>query len=125
MSKADPASPGQIPKPAALPRPSRPAAPPSSAHPHCAQFVLGSEFAGRIAAGSPIPAGCPFKAGDRVFGSGQGAFGARVAARWPLLLRIPDVLDYDQAAGTAALLRVVRSLMKIACRAVHHVADEL
>lgn len=34
-------------------------------------FVLGAEFAGVIAASSPIPNGCPFKPGDRVFGSAQ------------------------------------------------------
>ena len=37
-------------------------------------FVLGSELAGRIAEGSPIPEGCPFRPGDRVFGAAQGAF---------------------------------------------------
>jgi len=62
-------------------------------------FVLGSEFAGKIAQDSPIPKGCPFKPGDRVFGSGQGAFGEKVAAPWNQLLPLPDKSTYDEGAG--------------------------
>ena len=63
------------------------------------QYVLGSEFAGRIAKDSPIPKGCPFKPGDRVFGSGQGAYGERVATTWKLLVPLPDNMTYEQGAG--------------------------
>ncbi|KAF8757314.1 NAD-P-binding protein [Rhizoctonia solani] len=62
-------------------------------------FVLGAEFAGTIAASSPIPKGCPFKRGDRVFGSGQGAYAERVAAKWQNLHPIPNGFSFEQAAG--------------------------
>ncbi|OBZ67027.1 Quinone oxidoreductase-like protein 2 [Grifola frondosa] len=62
-------------------------------------FVLGTELAGRIAADSPIPAGCPFQRGDRVFGAAQGAFGEQVAAKWTQLLPLPENMTYDQGAG--------------------------
>ena len=62
-------------------------------------FVLGSELAGRIAANSPIPDGCPFRPGDRVFGGAQGAFGEQVAAEWNALVPLPDNMTYDQGAG--------------------------
>lgn len=64
-------------------------------------FVLGSEFSGRISANSSIPPGCPFKPGDRVFGAAQGAYGERLSANWKeRLVRIPDELGFDEAAGT-------------------------
>ncbi|KZT10980.1 alcohol dehydrogenase [Laetiporus sulphureus 93-53] len=62
-------------------------------------FVLGTEFAGRVAKDSPIPKGCPFKPGDRVFGGVQGAYAERVAAKWKLLLPLPANMSYDQGAG--------------------------
>ncbi|ETW84421.1 quinone oxidoreductase 12 [Heterobasidion irregulare TC 32-1] len=62
-------------------------------------FVLGSEFSGIIARDSPIPSGSPFKPGDRVFGSAQGALGECVAASWKNLLPLPDSLTFDQGAG--------------------------
>ncbi|KAH9917878.1 alcohol dehydrogenase [Epithele typhae] len=62
-------------------------------------FVLGSELAGRIAEGSPIPDGCPFRAGDRVFGAAQGTFAERVAVNWDALLPLPENMSYDQGAG--------------------------
>lgn len=62
-------------------------------------FVMGVELAGRIAKGSPIPKGCPFKPGDRVFGSAQGAFAERVAANWKSLNPVPTGMSMDQAAG--------------------------
>ncbi|KAI0829943.1 alcohol dehydrogenase [Trametes gibbosa] len=62
-------------------------------------FVLGSEFAGKIAQDSPIPEGCPFRPGDRVFGGGQGAYGEKVAAAWQNLVALPDNMSYDQGAG--------------------------
>lgn len=62
-------------------------------------FVLGMEFAGRISSNSPIPNGCSFKPGDRVFGGAQGAFGEKVAVPLNNILPIPDNISYDQAAG--------------------------
>lgn len=62
-------------------------------------FNLGAEFAGRIAKNSPIPKGCPFKAGDRVFGATQGAYAERVVAEVARLHPIPKGMTYDQASG--------------------------
>ncbi|KIJ61313.1 hypothetical protein HYDPIDRAFT_96722 [Hydnomerulius pinastri MD-312] len=62
-------------------------------------FTLGAEFAGKIASNSPIPKGCPFKAGDRVFGSAQGSFADKVAAKWKAIMPLPDSLTFDQGAG--------------------------
>ncbi|KAG6880314.1 hypothetical protein C0992_011063 [Termitomyces sp. T32_za158] len=62
-------------------------------------FVLGAEFSGRISKDSPIPAGCPYKPGDRVFGAGQGAFAEKVAADVGQILPLPDNITYDQGAG--------------------------
>ncbi|CAL1707506.1 unnamed protein product [Somion occarium] len=62
-------------------------------------FVLGSELAGKIAANSPIPKGCPYKPGDRIFGYAQGAYADKVATRWESLVPLPDNMSYDQGAG--------------------------
>jgi len=62
-------------------------------------FVLGSEFAGRIAQDSPIPEGCPFKPGDKVFGASQGAYADKLAAKWAELLPLPPGLSFDEGAG--------------------------
>ncbi|KAI9068311.1 alcohol dehydrogenase [Trametes sanguinea] len=62
-------------------------------------FVLGNEFAGKISADSPIPDGCPFRPGDRVFGGGQGAYAEKVAVPWQNLVPLPDNMSYDQGAG--------------------------
>ncbi|KAI3618917.1 alcohol zinc-containing [Moniliophthora roreri] len=62
-------------------------------------FVLGCEFAGRISQNSPIPEGCPFKRGDRVFGAGQGAYADRMSVDVDSLLPLPDTLSYDEGAG--------------------------
>ncbi|KAI6033094.1 hypothetical protein F5J12DRAFT_798686 [Pisolithus orientalis] len=51
-------------------------------------FALGAEFAGRVAIDSPIPEGCKFRPGDRVFGMAQG-----------LTNMLPDNLSFDQGAG--------------------------
>jgi len=61
--------------------------------------VPGVEFAGVVAKSSPIPKGCPFQAGDRVFGASQGAFAERVGCDWRQLLEIPENLSFEQAAG--------------------------
>jgi NADPH:quinone reductase-like Zn-dependent oxidoreductase len=58
--------------------------------------VLGAEFAGTVAAAPP---GSPYKAGDRVFGSAQGAYGERVIANPVDVLPLPDALSFDQGAG--------------------------
>ena len=60
---------------------------------------MGTEFAGRIAADSPIPKGCPFKPGDRVFGAAQGAYADRVAASFKVLQPLPKAMTFDEGAG--------------------------
>ncbi|KAJ8489094.1 hypothetical protein ONZ45_g13714 [Pleurotus djamor] len=62
-------------------------------------FVLGSEFAGRIAPNSPIPKGSKFKPGDRVFGSTQGTYAERAVVKLERILPLPDALSFDQGAG--------------------------
>ncbi|EGN99712.1 hypothetical protein SERLA73DRAFT_179859 [Serpula lacrymans var. lacrymans S7.3] len=62
-------------------------------------FVMGTEFAGKIASNSPIPRGCSFKPGDRVFGSAQGCFAEKVAVQWEHVHLLPDNLTFDQSAG--------------------------
>jgi NADPH2:quinone reductase len=64
-------------------------------------FTLGAEFAGKIASNSPIPKSCPFKPGDRVFGSAQGAFADQIAVKWNEIMPLPDNLTFDQGAGTS------------------------
>ena len=62
-------------------------------------FILGTEFAGRISQKSPIPDGCPFKRGQRVFGAQQGAFADTIATTWDRLIPLPDNISFDQGAG--------------------------
>lgn len=62
-------------------------------------FVLGAELAGRISKDSPIPPGCPFKRGDRVFGAGQGSYADKAAVSWKQLLPVPKNLTFRQASG--------------------------
>ena len=62
-------------------------------------FVGGAEFAGRISKDSPIPPNCPFKPGDRVFGSGEGAYAEKLATNWQQLFPIPKGMSYNEAAG--------------------------
>jgi len=64
-------------------------------------FILGAEFAGKVAKGSPVPKGCPYKPGDRVFGTAQGCFADKVAAKWQSVNPLPDNLTFDQGAGTS------------------------
>lgn len=61
--------------------------------------MLGNELAGFISADSPIPPGCPFKRGDRVFGAAQGAYADKAAAKWKFLTPLPDNMTFDQGAG--------------------------
>lgn len=62
-------------------------------------WVPGTEFAGVIASSSPLPKGCPFKKGDRVFGAFQGVFAERMVCDWRLLQKIPDGMSFDEAAS--------------------------
>lgn len=62
-------------------------------------FILGAEFAGRIAKDSPIPAGSKFKPGDRVFGYAQGSHAEYVAIEPEKLLAVPHNITLAQAAG--------------------------
>jgi len=62
-------------------------------------FILGSEFAGIISRGSPIPPGCSLKPGDRVFGYAQGAYADKALADPGQLLPLPKNLTFDQGAG--------------------------
>jgi len=62
-------------------------------------FVLGTEFAGRISQNSPIPKGCSYKPGDRVFGAAQGTYADKVAVNLHQILPLPHNITYDQGAG--------------------------
>ncbi|KAJ6586955.1 NAD(P)-binding protein [Mycena vulgaris] len=62
-------------------------------------FVLGSEFAGKVSEGFPLPAGCRFKPGDRVFGATLGSYADKVAVPLGSLMPLPDTLSFDQGAG--------------------------
>ncbi|KAG9006365.1 hypothetical protein FRB94_000829 [Tulasnella sp. JGI-2019a] len=62
-------------------------------------WVPGSEFAGKISKGSPIPKGCPFKVGDAVFGASQGACGEKLVCDWKVLQKIPPGMSYEEAAS--------------------------
>ncbi|KAL9938835.1 hypothetical protein V8E36_002554 [Tilletia maclaganii] len=61
-------------------------------------YVPGAELAGIISADSPIPDGCPYGPGTRVFGSAQGAYGQFVAADWQQLIQVPDEMSLEEAA---------------------------
>ncbi|WVQ82211.1 hypothetical protein IAT38_004339 [Cryptococcus sp. DSM 104549] len=81
-------------------------------------FTLGGELAGKIAQDSPIPKGCPFKPGDRVFGMAQGAYAEKVVADWRVLYSAPDNISMAQAcavyltSSTSYLGMVERGLAK-------------
>ena len=62
-------------------------------------FTLGSEFAGKVARNSPIPEGCPYKPGDRVFGATQGSYADQVAVNWDMLIPLPKTTSFDEGAG--------------------------
>lgn len=53
-------------------------------------YVAGCEFAGTVSANSPIPDGCYFSPGDRVFGAGQGAYAEIIKTAWRGLIPIPE-----------------------------------
>ena len=88
--------------------------------------MLGAEFAGTVAAAPP---GSPYKRGDRVLGSAQGAYGERVVAKPVDVLPLPDTLSFDQGAGASLWKSNVDDLRALnrrdMRRAVHNVPDEL
>lgn len=86
-------------------------------------FTLGAEFAGKVAEDSPIPKGCPYKPGDRVFGQAQGCFADKVAVKWQAATRLPNNMTYDQGAGV--LSPELWSLARIStcARTIHYMAD--
>lgn len=62
-------------------------------------FTLGTEFAGKVALNSPIPKGCPYKTGDRVFGATQGSYADQVAIGWDMVIPLPEKTSFDEGAG--------------------------
>lgn len=108
--RTDTAGPGEIPEPAALPVRTSRRITTTQGPLTCGTLVqvLGAELAGKIAADSPIPAGCPFKPGDRVFGASQGAYAERVAANWKNLQHLPENMSFDQGAGKVWAVLVFR-----------------
>ncbi|PFH51492.1 hypothetical protein AMATHDRAFT_142267 [Amanita thiersii Skay4041] len=62
-------------------------------------FILGTEFSGRVSANSPIPDGCSYKPGDRVFGAVPGSFADKVVVDWTKILSLPDTLTFEEGAG--------------------------
>ena len=74
-------------------------------------FVLGSEFSGKVSENSPLPKGCPFKHGDRVFGYAQGAYADRVAADFKYLLPLPNKMSYDNGAGLSCRISMPHSIL--------------
>jgi NADPH:quinone reductase len=68
------------------------------------------ELAGKIADNSPIPEGCPFKPGQRVFGSAQGSYADRVCANWAALAPLPANMTFDQGAGELRM-----PFMRVSC----------
>jgi hypothetical protein len=86
--------------------------------------VLGVEFAGTVAAAPPES---PYKHGDRVFGSAQGAYGERVVAKSVDVLPLPHTLSFVQGAGASQKIARTRAIFSWINmhRAVHDVPDEL
>ncbi|CAO1634696.1 unnamed protein product [Jaminaea pallidilutea] len=62
-------------------------------------YVPGTEIAGVIAKDSPIPEGCSYQPGDRVFGASDGSYAERVRADYMQLLPIPEGMSMDQASS--------------------------
>ena len=62
-------------------------------------FILGLEFAG-IVAEAPITS--KFRTGDRVWGSGVGAFAEQTAVKESALQRVPENWTLEDAAGLGA-----------------------
>jgi len=62
-------------------------------------FVLGSEFAGKVSEGYPVPPGCSLKPGDRVFGATPGSYADKVAIDVSQVMKLSDNIPFEQAAG--------------------------
>lgn len=62
-------------------------------------YTPGTEIAGVIAKDSPIPEGCEFKPGDRVFGAANGSYADQVVADYVQLMAIPDGMNFDEASS--------------------------
>lgn len=69
--------------------------------------VLGMEFAGEIEAVGDEAYGC--KVGDRVMGSGTGAFGEYTLADHGRLLSIPDNMSFEDAATLPVALTTMHN----------------
>ncbi|KAF9049755.1 hypothetical protein BJ165DRAFT_1342503 [Panaeolus papilionaceus] len=62
-------------------------------------FILGTEFAGKIADDSPIPEGSNLRHGQRVFGAQLGSFADKIVTNAADLINLPDNISFDQGAG--------------------------
>jgi NADPH:quinone reductase-like Zn-dependent oxidoreductase len=62
-------------------------------------FILGLEFAGIVAS---APTHSRFRAGDRVWGSGVGAFAEQIGVRESALQRVPEGWSLEDVAGLGA-----------------------
>jgi len=69
--------------------------------------VLGMEFAGTVEAAGAEAAAAGFAAGDRVMGSGRGAFAEFAVSDISRVTRIPDGLDFDHAATFPVALQTM------------------
>jgi NADPH2:quinone reductase len=71
--------------------------------------VLGVEWAGDVVSvGAEVP---DFQVGDRVMGSGAGAFGEYTVTDWGRVLPIPPGLDYDAAATLPVALQTMHDAL--------------
>ncbi|PPQ98630.1 hypothetical protein CVT24_003963 [Panaeolus cyanescens] len=62
-------------------------------------FILGTEFAGKIADDSPIPEGSNLRRGQRVFGAQLGSFADKIVTNAASVIPLPDNISFDQGAG--------------------------
>lgn len=62
-------------------------------------YIPGTEIAGVISKDSPIPEGCDFKPGDRVFGAANGSYADQVVADFIQLMPIPEGMSMDEASS--------------------------
>jgi NADPH2:quinone reductase len=69
--------------------------------------VLGMEFAGTVEVAGAEAAAAGFAAGDRVMGSGRGAFAEFAVSDISRVTRIPDGLDFDHAATFPVALQTM------------------
>jgi NADPH2:quinone reductase len=64
-------------------------------------WVAGAEFAGTVISAPKKPSSGPlrFRAGDRVFGAGQGSFATKICVKDGSLLPVPAGWSFQEAAG--------------------------